>query len=152
MNQESGRSLMEIIGIMAIGAIMTAGSVATYNMIRNNQVRTIASADLTTLVRDIRLLFGARGDYNGLNIDYLIKAGALKSDKSPIGGDWSVWPSVDGKRFEITLTDLSMGECDYFISASPTWAAEVRINGAVADNTADSCFSTHTNKIVFIVE
>lgn len=143
---------MEIIGIMAIGAIMTAGAIATYNMMHNNQVRTIASADLAAVVRDTRMLMGMRGDYNGLSIDYLIKAGALKSDKSPIGGAWSIGPSVDGKTFEITLNDLSVGECDYFITATPTWAHQVMINGAIADSTANSCFSTRTNKIVFIVE
>lgn len=152
MNQESGRSLIEIIGIMAIGAIMTVSAVSMYNVIRGNQMRTIAAADLENIARDTKLLLGMRGDYSGISVDYLIKAGALKSDRAPLGGPWSVSPSVDGKTFSINLTQLSAGECDYFITAVPKWATEIRVNGATADTTANNCFSSRTNEISFIVE
>lgn len=152
MRDESGRSLIEIVGIMAIGAIMTVSAVSMYNVIRGNQVRTIASSDLEAVARDTKLLLGMRGDYSGVSVDYLIKAGALKSDRAPIGGPWSVTPSIDGKTFSINLTELSAGECDYFITATPKWAAQIRVNGAPADSTADNCFSSRTNEISFIVE
>lgn len=152
MHQESGRSLIEIIGIMAIGAIMTVSAVSMYNVIRGNQMRTIAAADLEGIARDTKLLLGMRGDYSGVSVDYLIKAGALKSDRAPLGGPWSVTPSTDAKTFSINLSQLSAGECDYFITAAPKWASEVRVNGMPADTTADSCFSSRTNEISFIVE
>ncbi|MDE5616038.1 MAG: hypothetical protein K2I81_04380 [Alphaproteobacteria bacterium] len=152
MREESGRSLIEIVGIMAIGAIMTVSAVSLYNVIRGNQIRAIASADLEALARDTRLLLGMRGDYSGVSVDYLIKAGALKSDRSPLGGPWSVTAAADGKTFSINLTQLSAGECDYFITATPKWASEIRVNGMPADTTADSCFSSRTNEISFIVE
>lgn len=152
MHQESGRSLIEIIGIMAIGAIMTVSAVSMYNVIRGNQMRTIAAADLEGIARDTKLLLGMRGDYSGVSVDYLIKAGALKSDRAPLGGPWSVTSSTDGKTFSINLSQLSAGECDYFITAAPKWASEVRVNGMPADTTADSCFSSRTNEISFIVE
>ena len=154
MNDQSGRSLIEIIGIMAIGAIMTASAVSLYTMIRGNQTRTIASAQLQQIVRDTRLLMEMRGDYTGISVDYLIKAGALKSDHAPIGGEWSVTSEEGGKKFAINLTELSVGECDYFITAVPTWATDVRVNGLPIDTStdADICFSTRTNQVSFIVE
>ncbi len=152
MREESGRSLIEIIGIMTIGAIMTVSAVSLYNVIRGNQVRAIASAQLEAVARDTRLLMGLRGDYTGISVDYLIKAGALKSDKSPLGGDWSVTASSDGKTFSINLTALSAGECDYFITTMPGWATELRVNGTPADTTASNCFSSRTNEVSFFVE
>lgn len=152
MREESGRSLIEIVGIMAIGAIMTVSAVSLYNVIRGNQMRAVASANMEALARDTRLLLGMRGDYSGVSVDYLIKAGALKSDRAPLGGPWSVTAGADGKTFSINLTQLSAGECDYFITTTPGWAVEIRVNGMPADTTADSCFSSRTNEISFIVE
>lgn len=154
MHEESGRSLIEIIGIMAIGAIMTVSAVSLYAMIRGNQTRSIASAEMQQIVRDTHLLMEMRGDYTGISVDYLIKAGALKSDRAPIGGDWTITSEEGGKKFAINLTELSVGECDYFITAVPTWAAAVRVNGLPLDTSSDAdiCFSTRTNQVSFIVE
>ena len=35
MNNQSGRSLIEVIGVMAIAGMMTVGAVATYRTIRS---------------------------------------------------------------------------------------------------------------------
>lgn len=152
MHNESGRSLIEIVGIMAISAIMTVSAISIYNVIRGNQVRAIAAAEMEELVRNTRLLLGARDNYSGVSVEYLIKAGALKSDRAPLGGPWSVTASIDGKTFSINLTELSVGECDYFVTAQPTWATEIRVNGMPADTTADNCFSSRTNEISFIAK
>lgn len=152
MTEQSGRSLVEIIGVMAVGAVMTVSAISVYRMIHNNQVRTIASAELKQVVENTRLLLGARGNYTGLSVDYLIKAGALSSARAPIGTSWSIESSIDGQTFSIKLEGLSAGECDYFITAAPTWAARVQINGYDADNATDACFTTSTNQVTFDVE
>ena len=46
MKQESGASLIEIIGVLAIAGLMGGAAIAMYNVIRNNQVRKIASVEL----------------------------------------------------------------------------------------------------------
>jgi len=152
MRQESGRSLIEIIGITAIGAIMTVSAVSLYNIIRGNQTRALAAAQMEQIARDTRMLLEMRGDYSGVSVDYLIKSGALKSDAAPLGGQWSITAEDGGQAFAINLTELSVGECDYFITARPAWASEIRVNGMPADSTADNCFSTRTNQISFIVK
>ena len=115
MRAESGRSLIEIIGAMAIAGVMVVGTIAAYNTIRTNQVRSIADAELNQMAQDIKILMEMRGTYEGLSIDYLIKAGALNSNRAPIGGnDWSVAASADGQTFSINLVALTDGECKYF--------------------------------------
>ena len=43
MRGESGRSLIEVIGVMAIAGVMTVSALGVYNMLRANQARSIAS-------------------------------------------------------------------------------------------------------------
>lgn len=152
MKQEYGRSLIEIIGVMAIGAVMTVATIGMYRQIRTTQVRTIATSELEQLVKNTKLLTGARGTYEGVSVDYLVKAGAIKSSAAPLGGDtWTITPSFDGTSFSVNLTELSYGECAYFSTKQPTWATSILINGYEIDGTSH-CFSTQTNQISFIVE
>ena len=79
--------MIEVIGVMAIAGIMTVSAVGVYNMIRANQARSIADAELEQIAQDTKLLMEMRGTYEGVSVDYLIKAGALESDAAPMGGD-----------------------------------------------------------------
>ncbi len=152
MNNESGRSLIEVIGVMAIAGVMTVASLGIYNMIRANQIRTIADAELEQIAQNTKLLLEMRGTYEGVSIDYLIKAGALQSDKAPLGGDnWSVESSADGKTFSINLVDLSSDECEYFSAKQPKWATAMLVNGFETGLT-DNCFDSNTNQVAFVIE
>ncbi len=129
MREQHGRSLIEIIGVIAIGALMTAGVIAAYNTIRHRTQMTVASGTLEEIAKNTKLLMGARRNYNGVSVEYLVKSGALRNTDAPIGGaDWSVMPSIDGKEFTINLTDLSRGECDYLRTARTAWAQTVIAN------------------------
>lgn len=152
MQQQSGRSLIEVIGVMAIAGLMTVSALGVYNVLRKNQARTIAVAELEQIAQNTKMLLEMRGTYEGVSVEYLIKAGALQSDKAPIGGDeWSVASSADGKSFAINLVDLTTGECDYFVATKPKWASAILVNGFETGMT-DNCFSSDTNQISFIVE
>lgn len=152
MKQEYGRSLIEIIGVMAIAAIMSVATIKMYQHVRTTQIRTIATAELEQIVRNIKLLTGAHGTYEGASVDYLVKSGGIKSAAAPLGGDdWSITTSFDGSSFSINLTELTPGECAYFMTKQPSWADSILINGhEIADGS--HCFSTNTNQISFIVK
>lgn len=151
MKQEFGASLIEIIGVLAIAGLMGGAAIAMYNVIRNNQVRKIASVELEQIAKDTNLLMGMRGDYNGISVEYLVSAGALDNTHAPIGGDWSITAIDDGAGFSINLTQLSQGECQYFTTTMPKWATSITVNGFETDISAN-CFSTDTNQISFIVK
>lgn len=152
MKNESGRSLLEVIGVLAITGIMTISGISVFNVIRQNQIRSIADTELELIAQNTKILLEMRGDYNGVSVDYLIKSGALKSNRPPIGGDnWSVKSAFDGTSFSINLVDLTYGECEYFSATVPNWAKTVLINGFETGLT-DNCFKSNTNQISFIVE
>lgn len=150
MKYESGRSLIEIIGVLAITAVMTASAIGIYNSIRHNQKNTIATAELRELVKNTKLLMGMRGDYTGVSVDYLIKAGAIHSDKAPIGKTWSVDVGTDVATFVINLHGLSKSECDFFATAIPNWATEMFVNKYRIEDSV-TCFSNADNDISFTV-
>ena len=55
MNQQSGRSLIEVIGVMAIAGLMMVSALGVYNVLRKNQARTIADAELEQIAQDTKL-------------------------------------------------------------------------------------------------
>ena len=151
MKTESGRSLIEIVGILAITGVMTASAIGIYNSIRSNQHNTIAAAELREVAKNTKLLMGMRGDYTGLSVDYLIKAGALNSDRAPIGKSWTIGPGIDSTNFEIKLSGLSHNECDFFAASAPAWASEMFVNGHRVGEVAN-CFSGIDNEVSFVAQ
>ncbi len=152
MKHESGRSLIEVIGVLAIAGIMTAAALGTYKMVRNNQARHIANSTLADIAKNTKLLLEMRGDYTGVSVDYLVKSGAIKTPAAPIGGaNWSVTASADGKSFSINLVELTRGECEYFVTATPVWTTSMLVNGYESDPDT-RCLSSSANQISFIVE
>ncbi len=152
MTSESGRSLIEIIGVLAVAAVMTAGAVRMYSVIRNRQIRTIAAAELEQTAKNIRLLMAPRGDYSGVSVDYLVKAGALANAYAPIGGDdWTITTGDNAQSFSINLTGLTSGECDFFVAAPPAWATIIRVNGN-SDDIQNYCMPGGDNRVSFIAQ
>ncbi len=152
MKSESGRSLIEMLGVLAVGAVMTAAAYGTYNMLRTNQIRNMAVSELEQIARNTKILLEARADYSGVSVDYLIKAGAITSDAAPIGGDdWSVDANLDGKGFAINLTNLTNSECVYFATKKLDWASKISVN-KIENSGSESCLSAPRNLISIIVE
>lgn len=151
MKSESGRSLIEIVGVLAITAVMTASAIAIYNSIRRNQSNTIASAQLREVVKNTKLLMEMRDDYTGVSVEYLVKAGALANDKPPIGTSWSIDVGTEKNTFVINLMGLTSGECEFFANAVPNWATEMFVNKYRFNGYSD-CFSTGNNEISFVIE
>lgn len=148
MKTESGRSLIEIIGVLAITAVMTAGAVAIYNSVRTNQKNTIAAATLREVAKDINLLMGMRSDYTGISVDFLVKSGALTKPDAPIGKTWSIDVGIDRTTFVINLYGLTRAECNFFAAAMPAWATEMYINGYRSEEVVN-CFPGSENDISF---
>ena len=150
MREQSGRSLIEIIGVLAIGAVMVSAVFAMYRSANQKQKGLIASETLHDIALKTKTLLEYSG-YQPVSVDYLIEAGALNNNKAPIGAsDWSVTSSTDGTEFSINLTGLSFNECAYFTTKKFNWATKITVNGY--DSINGSCLKTGDNKISFFVK
>lgn len=150
MKTELGRSLIEVVGVLAITGVMTASAIAIYNSIRHNQHNTIAAASLREVAKNANILMGMRGDYTGISVEYLVKAGALTTDAAPIGKTWSIdVGGIDTTTFEIKLHGLTNGECEFFGAAVPAWAESMIVNGVSSEEYVQ-CISASENEITFV--
>lgn len=151
MREQSGRSLVEIIGVLAIGAIMVSATYVAYHATSEKQKRFIASETLQDIVQKTKTLLEYSG-YTPVSVDYLIETGVLKNDRAPIGGDnWSITSNFDGTEFSINLVKLSFEECAYFVTKKFDWAIRVNVNGyGVSDSSY--CLRTGENTISFVAQ
>lgn len=151
MREQSGRSLIEIIGVLAIGAIMISGTYAIYNSTNQKQKRLIAASALENIATKTKTLLEYSG-YQPVSVDFLIEVGALTNDKAPAGGkDWSVTSSIDGTEFSINLVDLSYDECAYFTIKKLDWTTHIKVNDYDSGDSS-YCLKTGANKISFFAQ
>ena len=148
MREDSGRSLIEIIGVLAIGAVMMAATYSIYHSTNEKQKRFVASETLKDIVQKTKTLLEYTG-YTPVSVDYLVKAEAISNNKPPLGGnDWSITSNYDGTEFSINLVDLSFDECAYFTTKKFDWATRIIVNGYETSDSA-FCMKTGSNRISF---
>ncbi|MCL2538424.1 MAG: hypothetical protein FWE52_03035 [Alphaproteobacteria bacterium] len=150
-NSESGRSLIEVIGVMALGAIMIAGTFQVYSVMSTRMKRMEVIEDMRDLAKNTKLLFSGRGSYNGVSIAYLIKAGALKTDRAPaIATEYNVRSENDGAEFSINLMGVRYNDCVWIAGAKIDFAIAIRTNDSVLGDAAENCRRGEENKVSII--
>lgn len=155
MKQQSGRSLIEVIGVLAIGGMMSVAALGLFNMLRSDMALADAESKLKSIAENTKLLWEPRGTYAGASVEVLIQEGAFESERAPIGGDtWSIVASADGQSFSINLVDLTYEECEYFSIKKLDWVSAILVNGFEETHSrgTDNCFKSDTNQVSLVVE
>jgi len=149
MNNESGRSLIEMLGVLALAGIVSFGAIAMYRTARLRQTRFIAEQELKTLAENAKIIYSGRQNYTGITKDFLIKTGALKVERIA-GQDFRIQSQGDGKTFSIVFENLNMSDCAYFATKRFDWTEAVAVNG-FTDNPVSFCAELHPNRLEFII-
>ncbi|MBR2286360.1 MAG: type II secretion system protein [Alphaproteobacteria bacterium] len=151
MKQESGRSMIEMLGVLAIMGIITVGAFSLLRLALNSQKKSQVTEDVVTIVTQVRQLLGGYDDFS--NIDNSMIFGAIGvSNKNPYGGAYtvSVNPS-NARQFIVGIDGLPMSDCEYL--ATKAWTDSV---GYISSNHTESgatgnCKNSGTNNSVQIV-
>lgn len=151
MREQSGRSLIEIMGVLAIGAVMTAATYKVFRNINQKADNMVASETLKDIKTNIQTMKSPKNGYLWVSVDALIEAGALKNAKTPIGKSWSITPNYDGSEFSLNLFGLDKKECDYFLTKKFDWAERVSINNSESQKSGD-CWEMNDNNISIFVK
>jgi len=147
MNHESGRSLIEMLGVLAIAGVMTAGAIMMYNVVRTRQVRMVAVEDMKTIANNAKLLFSVRRDYSGISVDYLVKAGAMKTEKSPLpGANFAVLAEPGIREFMMIFNGVDFKTCSWLATVKLDWADRISVNGYF-ESAATYCRTVEKNDI-----
>jgi len=66
-NNENGRSMVEMLGVLAIIGVLSAGGLAGYSKAMFKHKLNSTMDQITMLVTNIRTMYGTQGNYNGLD-------------------------------------------------------------------------------------
>ncbi len=68
-NNENGRSMVEMLGVLAIIGVLSAGGLAGYSKAMFKHKLNSTMDQITMLVTNIRTMYGTQGNYSGLQTD-----------------------------------------------------------------------------------
>ena len=66
-NNETGRSMVEMLGVLAIIGVLSAGGLAGYSKAMFKHKLNSTMDQITMLVTNIRTMYGTQGNYSGLD-------------------------------------------------------------------------------------
>lgn len=124
-SDEFGRSMIEIIGVLAIMGLLTAGTFVLIRAAMANQKRARAIDEVSAIVENVRSLYASSDNFSGLPIDdaYGTKLvdGFYLNYITPFGKEtrYSVVQGFEGETFKVLLTNLSDEDCMEL--AEQTW-------------------------------
>ena len=77
---ENGRSMVEMLGVLAIIGVLSVGGIAGYSKAMNKYKINKTTDQVSMLVANIRTLFSSQGDYANLSNVNAIKFGVVPND------------------------------------------------------------------------
>jgi Tfp pilus assembly protein PilE len=126
---EKGRSMIEMLGVLAIVGVLSVGAVAGYSKAMTKYKRDKLMSQIAELVINIRTLYFQQTTFSGISKKILISAGAIPNgmyDKSDINnsdiqilhamsGEVLIFPSRNGdeieQAFEVYIKGLDQLTC-----------------------------------------
>lgn len=132
LKDQTGRSVLEMVGVLTIMAVLTIGGILGYSKAMPRH-RMAKLADQTALIiTNIRAAYSIKNNYGGLTTLAAIKMGAITKDMlqgttdqafNVFGGHIFLAPAADNKSVFITLAGLPANACVYL--ASSDWGGQM---------------------------
>ena len=133
MRQESGRSMIEMIGVLAIMMALTATAIATYNYAMNMQKRSAVNENVSNMVVGVRELLKGYDDFTNIDNSTIFAAMSM-SNKNPYGGTYELAVNpTDTHQFIVRINGLSKSDCEALITKA--WTDSV---GYISSNHKES--------------
>ena len=123
MKYESGRSMIEMLGVLAIMGVITVGAIGMISTAMRTQKRNTVTEEVLQIVTGVRQLLGEYDDFSNINNATIFGAIGMSS-KNTYGGTYelAVDPS-NSRQFIVTINGLSKGDCEYFLTKA--WSDSV---------------------------
>lgn len=125
VKNQSGRSMVEMLGVLAIIGVLSVGGIAGYSLAMQKYRTSQGIEDVQLLMTNVRTLFAAQDNYADLTNDLLANAGILtsKDQKSSFGTNLTITAGAAGQvgtggtaylkdeTFTITVVDVPAASC-----------------------------------------
>jgi len=86
---ESGRSMIEMVGVLAVMGLITATAFILISSAMNNQRMSRANDDVSAIVSGVRTMYATSPDFSNLDVNALELLG-YSDVKSPYGGKYTL--------------------------------------------------------------
>ena len=107
---ENGRSMVEMLGVLAIVGVLSVGGIAGYSKAMNKYKINKTTDQVSMLVANIRTLFSSQGNYDGLDNGAAVRFGVVPNDMyTSVSGD-SITNAFSGNVTIIEDKARSSGE------------------------------------------
>ena len=150
MRQESGRSMIEMLGVLTITGVLTVGAVGMISTAMRTQKRNAVNDEVIQMTTQVRTLLGEYDDFSHINNSTIFGAIGM-TNKNPYGGTYelAVDPS-NSRQFIVSITGLNKSDCEYFVAKA--WSDSVgRINSNNQEGGATGDCRNATNNTVQII-
>ncbi len=150
MIQESGRSMIEMMGVLAIMGVITVGAIAAISSAMKLQKQNTVNDEVLQMVTQVRQLFSEYDDYSSINNSTIFGAIGM-SNKNPYGGNYelSVNPS-NSRQFIVSITGLNKSDCEALVIRGWNGSVGYEMSGRTASGASSSCDSPNGQNIVQI--
>ena len=124
---QSGRSMIEMLGVLAIVGVLSAGGIAGYSMAMQSH-KTNALIEKIQLISSRTRTVYKNGNYTGFTGQNLVDAGKISSEdlKNPFGGNLGVAEYAPG-TFYISMPSLPAESCTDILQID--WGYGVDVDG-----------------------
>lgn len=123
-SEQSGRSMVEMLGVLAIIGVLSVGGIAGYSKAMAKFKLTKTMDQVSTTVTNIRTLYSGQPNYSGLTTTTAIRMGAIGAEMlngkdttaateayNAFNGRVFVSATSSGQGFVITFTGLGKEAC-----------------------------------------
>ncbi len=130
-SEESGRSMVEMLGVLAIVGVLSVGGIAGYSQAMSKFKVTKAMDQVQTIITNIRTLYASQRIYTSLSAAQALSMGILteesydstsKKGLNPFGGNIYFGVADSGRTFSVTYTGLTGEACVKMATAD--WGAD----------------------------
>jgi len=105
--KQFGRSMIEMLGVLAIVGVLSAGGIAGYSMAMQSY-KTNALIEKVQLIAQVTRSLYKNGDYAGISSQVLLDSGKISDVQNPFGGDIHVGTSgALGTGYVVIYTDYN---------------------------------------------
>ena len=150
MIQESGRSMIEMMGVIAIMGAITVGAIAMISTAMRTQKLTTVNDQVVQMVTMVRSIHAEYDDFSNMNGTTIFGAIGM-SNKNPYGGTYelAVDPS-NPRQFIVTINGLGQSECESLVAKAWSDSVGYRLSGGKTGGANGNCTSANGKNSVQI--
>jgi len=149
MNQESGRSMIEMLGVLAIMGMLTVGAYELIKLAFNNPKQMKAQEEIFAIVNEVRTQHSQYDDFSGMDGNVLLEIMGKK--QNPYGGTYEVVvdPS-NARQFVLTINGLTKNDCQALATRAWTDSVGYQLSDKKESGAVGSCNGTNGTNYVQI--